>query len=291
MKKRMLSAALLAALTVPSFTMAQDAAPAPEAVNTGAFHFGADLVWTSSYFFRGYNQEDTGLILQPNIYTTFNVVDSDDVVVDLKVGSWNSIHSEQTASDDIWYESDLYALASVSVANFKFNVGYTFYMYPGDAFESVQELGFSTSFSDKKLFEDAGIKGFTLNPTLGWYFETDDGNGEEDQYIELGLYPTYYIGRDDMGVVGKGTLTFPMILGMSPDGYFLDSDGHNDFFGYFSVGATLGMPLDMIPARYGTWTANVGVNYIQMLADSVENANDGGTDYELQGFVGISMSY
>lgn len=286
MKKRLLSAALLAALTVPSFAMAEDAAP-----NTGAFHFGADLNLTSSYFFRGYNQEDTGLIVQPNIYTTFNAVNSDDVVVDLKLGTWNSFHSEQTASDDMWFESDLYALASVTVSNFKFNVGYTQYTYPGDAFESIGELGFSTSFNDKKIWEDAGVNGFTLNPTLGWYFETDDGNGEEDQYIELGLYPTYSIGRDDMGMVGKGTITFPMILGMSPDGYYIDSDGSNEFFGYWSVGATLGMPIESIPAKYGTWTANVGVNYIGMLADSVEAANDGGEDYELQGFVGVSMSY
>lgn len=289
MKNRLFSAALLAALTVPSFAMAQDQAP-----NTGAIHFGADLNWTTSYFFRGYNQEDTGLILQPNLYATFNVVNSDDVVADLKVGSWNSLHSEQTASDDIWYESDLYALASIGVQNFKFNVGYTIYTYPGDAAEAIHELGISTSFNDKKIWEDAGLKGFTLNPTLAWYFELDDGNGEEDQYIELGLYPTYAIDRDDMGIVGKGTITVPMILGMSPDGYYGDfSDGevHNEFFGYFSVGATLGMPLDMIPTKYGTWTANVGVNYIQMLADSVEAVNDGGEDYELQGFVGVSMSY
>ncbi len=286
MKKRLLTAALLAALSIPSFAMADDAAP-----NTGAFHFGADFNWTTSYFFRGYNQEDTGLILQPNIYTTFNAVKSDDVNVDLKLGSWNSFQSEQTASDSIWYENDLYALASVTVSNFKFNVGYTFYTYPGDAFNTVQELGFSTGFNDAKLWEDAGLKGFTLNPTLGWYFETDDGNGDEDQYIELGLAPTYAIDRDDMGMVGKGTITFPMILGMSPDGYYVGSDGHNSFFGYYSVGATLGMPLDVVPTKYGTWTANVGVNYIQMLADSTELSNDGGTDYELQGFVGVSMSY
>jgi hypothetical protein len=266
--------------------MAQDAAP-----NTGAFHFGADLNLTTSYFFRGYNQEDTGLILQPNIYTTFNAVSSDDVTVDLKLGSWNSFHSEQTASDDMWYESDLYALATVGVYGFKFNVGYTVYTYPGDAFESVQELGLSTSYSDAKLWEDMGLKGFALNPTVGWYFETDDGNGKEDQYIELGLYPSYSIDRDDMGMVGKGTITVPVILGMSPDHYYLDSDGSNEFFGYYSVGVTLGMPLDMIPAKYGSWTTNVGVNYIGLLADSAELSNDGGEDYELQGFVGISMSY
>lgn len=286
MKKRLLTAALLAALTVPSFAMAQD-----EGANTGAFHFGADLNFTTSYFFRGYNQEDTGLIFQPNVYTTFNAVNSDDVTVDLKLGSWNSFHSEQTASDDAWYESDLYAIATVGVAGLKFNVGYTIYTYPGDAFEAIHELGISTSYSDAKLWEDAGLNGFALNPTLGYYIELDDGNGEEDQYLELGLFPAYSIGREDMGTLGKGTLTFPLILGMSTDSYYLDSDGSNEFFGYWSAGVTLGVPLDMIPAKYGTWVANAGVNYIHLLADSAELANDGGTDYEVQGFIGLSMSY
>lgn len=288
MKKRLLSAALLAALTVPSYAMAQDAVDP----NTGAFAFGVDLNWTTSYFFRGYNQEDTGLILQPNVFTTFNAVSSDEVTVDLKLGSWNSIHSEQTGDDaDIWFENDVYALATVGAYGFNFNVGYTIYTYPGGALETVHELGISTSYNDAKIWEDAGLKGFALNPTLGWYFEVDDGNGEEDQYIELGLYPSYSIDRDDMGVVGKGSVTFPMILGMSPDGYYLDGDGENDFFGYYSIGATLSVPLDFVPAKYGSWSASAGVNYIGLLADSAEGVNDDSEDYEIQGFVGVSMRY
>jgi hypothetical protein len=285
MKKRLLAAALLAALAVPSFAVAQD-----EGANTGAFHFGADLNLTTSYFFRGYNQEDTGLIFQPNVYTTFNAVDADDVNVDLKLGSWNSLHSEKTASDDIWYESDLYAIATVGAFGFNFNVGYTFYTYPGDAFETVQELGLSTSFNDTDFWNDAGFEGFTLAPTVGWYFEVDDGNGEEDQYIELGLYPSYQLDIEEVPVFGKAKVTVPLILGMSPDGYYLDSEGHNEFFGYWSAGVTLGVPLDL-PSKYGVWTANVGANYIGLLADSAQLANDGGEDYELQGFIGISMSY
>ena len=81
-----------------------------------------------------------------------------------------------------------------------------------------------------------------------------------------------------------------LLLGMSPDGYYLDSDGHNEFFGYYSVGVTFGLPLDL-PPKYGSWSANFGVNYIGILADSAEVANDGGEDYELQGFIGISMAY
>lgn len=293
MKKQTLLAALIvaAAAAVPTTSFAQEAAAADPAPNTGAFHFGADLTYTTSYFFRGYNQEDTGLILQPNVYATFNAVNSDDVIVDLKVGSWNSVHSEQTASDGIWFESDLYALASVNVQGFKFNVGYTLYTYPDDAFDAIHEVGVSTGFDDTKLWEKLGVKGLSLNPEVGAYFEVDDGNGEEDIYGELKLTPSYQLDMPEIPVLGKAKLSLPAVLGVSFDDYYLDSDGDNEFFGYVSVGAFFSVPLDFIPAKYGAWSANAGVNYIHMLADSVELANDGGTDYELQGMVGISMTY
>ena len=314
MKKKLLATAIAAALFAPTFAMAADPVapamddktapsqtqqPAPEpavlsepGVNTGAIHFGADLNLTTSYFFRGYNQEDTGLIFQPNVYMTFNAFKSDDLNVDLKLGSWNSFHSEQTASDDAWYESDLYALSSVTYKGFSFNLGYTAYTYPGDAFDTIQEVGISTSYDDSKWWTDWGVDGFALKPSIGWYWEIEDGNGSEDKYLELGLYPSYTLNRSDWGMIGKGAITFPVILGMSTDGYYLDSDGHNEFFGYISGGATLSFPLgDVIPAKYGNWTCNVGGNYIQMLADSTEFANDGGENYEVQGFVGLSMTY
>lgn len=290
LKKHTLAALLLATAAVPSFASAQTTPAEEPAPNTGAFHFGADLFYTTSYFFRGYNQEDTGLIVQPNVYATVNAITSDDVVVDLKVGSWNSVQSEQTGSDNIWYESDLYALATVNVQGFKFNVGYTLYTYPGNAFNAVHELGVSTGFDDTKLWEKAGVNGFTLNPEVGVYFELEDGNGSEDIYAELKLTPTYQLDLD-VPVIGKGKLSLPFVLGMSFDDYYLGSDGDNALFGYVSIGANVSVPLDFIPAKYGAWSATAGVNYLYLLADSTELANDGGTKYELQGMVGVSMSY
>lgn len=291
LKKRTLAAVILAAAAVPSFAMAQTPAAADPAPNTGAFHFGADLFYTTSYFFRGYNQEDTGLIIQPNVYATFNAVTSDDVIVDLKVGSWNSVQSEQTASDGVWYENDLYALATVNVQGFKFNVGYTIYTYPDNAFEAIHEIGVSTGFDDTKLWENTSLKGFTLNPEFGVYFETDDGNGSEDIYAELKITPSFQLNLDNVPVIGHGKLSLPCVLGMSFDDYYLGSDGDNALFGYVQVGAAISVPLDFIPAKYGAWSATGQINYLHMLADSTEFANDGGTDYEIQGMVGISMTY
>jgi hypothetical protein len=287
MKKRLLSAVALAALTVPSYAMAEDAVDP----NTGALSFGLDLNYTTSYFFRGYNQEDIGLILQPNLFVGFNVVSSDDLTVDLKVGTWNSFHEEQTGGDNMWFESDLYALATVGLMQkFYFNVGYTAYFYPNDAFDTIQELGISASFSDAAMWKEAGVENFALNPEIGIYKETSDGNGTQDAYAEIKLTPSVTLDLQDVPYLGNASLSFPIKLGLSLDDYYLDSDGDNETFGYGSIGVATSIPLAM-PAKYGAWSINAGVEYIHLFADSAELSNDGGTDYELIGTLGLSIRY
>jgi hypothetical protein len=292
MKKSLLCTTIAAALAVPSLAMAQDASP-----NTGALHFGADLNFTTSYFFRGYNQEDIGLIFQPNVYGYSDLItaDKDSTLSALraKVGLWNSLQSEQTASDGIWYESDLYADVTATFMNTYYaRVGWTYYTYPEDAFESIQEIGLAGGIIDVTNFWDKSEgKSFTMPLEYGVYWETSDGNGDQDIYTELKLTPTFAFGDEFVPSFGKPTLQIPVVLGGSFDGYYTDDDGGHENFGYVSVGATLGLPMTFVPAKYGSWTLNAGVNYIYLIADSAENANDGGEDYELQGMVGVSMTY
>ena len=82
----------------------------------------------------------------------------------------------------------------------------------------------------------------------------------------------------------------PLALGLSVDDYYLDSEGDNELFGYGSVGLMASLPLKL-PAKYGSWSVTGGVQYIQLFADSAEAANDGGTDYEVLGKVGLSFTY
>ena len=92
------------------------------------------------------------------------------------------------------------------------------------------------------------------------------------------------------GMAGDLTIALPVKLGVSLDEYYTDSQGDNYFYGFVSGGVTATLPLPM-PAKYGSWNLVASVEYIQMLADSVEAANDGGTEYELTGRIGISFSY
>ncbi len=279
MSKRIVATAVLAAMAAAGSARAEATDP-----NTGGLTFGASVDWTTSYFFRGYNQEDTGLIVQPGVTVGFNAFTSDDVSVDLTLGTWNSFHSEQTGGDNVWYESDLYAVAGVSAYGFNFNLIYTVYFYPNNAFETIQELGFQFGYDDAKHWENVGLKDFALNPVFSVFAETDDGNGSEDIYAEIALAPSF--GLD----VASLSLSFPIKFGFSVDDYYVDNDGDNEIFGYASIGAMASIPLPM-PEKYGSWSLTGGVEYIQLFADSAENANDGGQDYELLAKVGISMSY
>lgn len=312
MKNRLLCTSAAIALALPAFAIAQQApasgtpgsmqpteamGAAPSPANTGALHFGVDLNLTTSYFFRGYNQEDTGLIFQPNVYGYTDIItaDKDSTLSGLqaKVGLWNSIHSEQTAGDGIWFEADLYgSLTATFASKYYATLQYTYYAYPEDAFESIQEIGVAGGIVDVTNFWDAGQnKSFTLPLEYGIYWETSDGNGEEDIYTELKITPTFTLNGNWVPGFGKPKLEIPLVLGGSLDGYYLDDDGHNETIGYLSAGVKISLPMDFVPAKYGTWNLVGGVNYWHLFADSAETANDGGEDYELQGTIGVSMTY
>lgn len=311
MKKRLVCTTLLAAIGLPALAMAQNApagAPgsmqpteamgaAPASPNTGALHFGADLNLTTSYFYRGYNQEDVGLIFQPNVYGYTDIITADKNAtlsgLQAKVGLWNSLQSEQTASDGVWYEADLYGSLTATFMNqYYATVQYTWYSYPEDAFENIHELGVAAGITDVTNFWDKSEnKMFTLPVEYGVYWELEDGNGDEDIYTELKVTPTFAFGDEWVPSFGKPKLEIPIVLGGSFDGYYIDDDGHNDTIGYLSAGAKLTLPMNFIPEKYGTWNLVGGVNYIWCISDSTEAANDGGEDYEVQGTIGVSMTY
>ena len=279
MKKWLASVALGAAMAaMPSLAMAQDEADP----NTGALSISGGVDFWSAYYFRGYLQEDQGLIAQPWATVGVSLVDSDDFTLSGYVGIWNSVHSEQTLSDgqnDLWYESDIYAGLSAGFGPFTLGAIYTIYTYPGGAFDIIKEVGVTFAYDDTGL----GLP-IQFKPYVGAYFETKDSNGTQDSYLEVGIAP----GISEVGG-SPISLTFPIKAGMSIEDYYLDSDGDDTFFGYTQVGVVASLPLPL-PAKYGSWSLNAGVHWLHLCADSVQSANDDDED-EILGSVGVSFSY
>ena len=255
-------------------------------VNTGAFSLAGGIDWTTAYFFRGYQQENAGLIFQPYFTLSTPIVENDDYTVSGYIGTWNSFHSKKTfqsgTGPSTWYESDLFGGIDVSFGDWTIGTVYTFYTYPNGAFNTIQEIGFRVGYNDAALTEEQ--IGFALKPYAAVYFETKDGNGTEDTYLELGIAPSWGLGDSDI------TLSVPVVLGMSLDDYYVDGDGDNEFFGYSSIGLFASMPLDGIPARYGSWTLTGGVQWLFLGADGLEAANNG-DDNELIAKIGLGFSY
>jgi len=303
MKRFSWSLALIAAATVavalatPSHVLAQDATTQPVAAaepepydpNTGALTFTGGLDWTSAYFFRGYNQEDTGLILQPYATVTAALVSNDNFTLNGYVGTWNSFQSKHTGAsgngNSDWYECDLFGGLDFVFGKLTLGTVYTFYTYPSGAFQTIQEVGFKVSYDDTDF--EKGKLNFALKPYAAVYFETDDGNGSEDSYLEFGIGPSFSAGSIEGHAL---TLSVPVVLGCSIDDYYLDSNGDNEFFGYGSIGLFASVPLGE-PGKFGAWTLTGGVQFIELFADSAEAANDGGKSNELLGKVGVSFAY
>lgn len=296
MKKSLLAAALAAALVVPAVATAQD-----EDVNTGALTFNLSTDITTAYFFRGYNQADTGLIVQPAASVGFAVVDTDDFAATLTLGTWNSLHSQSPGQ--VWYESDFIAKLGMvhKGTGISGTLVYTYYTYPTDVRSDVQEIGleFGLGIVDR-LLEDNNAP-FKLNPYIGIYRELYDSSGPsnpggidltgEGIYLELGIVPSFALQVGEIpGTAGTPTLSFPIKTGMSIDDYYQDDTGDNEYFGYVSFGVGLSVPL-AVPARWGSWTFTTGAEYLILTADSTEIANDGGESYELLGKAGISIAY
>ena len=280
MKRAFCALTVSAALAMPVAAHAQEEQAGP---NTGALSISGGVDYTTAYFFRGYNQEDNGLILQPYAELGINIFERDDMSLSASIGMWNSFHENQTAAvsgPSSWYEADFYGGLDLSVGAFTIGTVYTFYTYPNGAFSTIQEVGLVLSYDDSELMAKAP---FMLSPYIGIYLETNDGNGTEDTYAEIGIGPSFDIG--DTGI----TLSVPMALGLSLDDYYLDDDGDDELLGYGSISLMASIALPM-PSRYGQWALTGGVQYLHLFADSAEAANNGDSS-EIIGKVGVSFSY
>jgi hypothetical protein len=262
----------------------------PSGPNTGKLSFSGGTDFTTAYFFRGYNQEDQGVIGQPYLTLYAKLSDSDEFKVTGYVGTWNSVHSEASlatgSGPDSWYESDFNVGLDFSSGALTFGMVYTLYMYPNGAFESIQEVGGKLTWDDTEF--QKGKLGFALKPYVAVYAETGDRNGSEDWYGEAGVAPGVYTfneeGRYPVAV------SVPLTVGVSLKDYYFGDDGDETFLGYASAAVSASIPLAFIPSDYGSWNVTGTFQYMYLAAEGLQAANHG-DDYELIGKIGLAFAY
>jgi hypothetical protein len=267
---------LLTVALIPTLALAQDKDKPP----TGPHgQFGIDF--TTQYFFRGLLQENQGIIAQPHVELTYDLLETKDTVRDLDVtfGLWNSVHSGPTGgSGGVWYESDFYVDVGSKVGErWKLDARYTAYDSPNGSFNTIQEISFAGHYDDKGhsfLFDlENG-----LQPSVLIAFETAgerDGGNHPGTYVQAGIEPSW-----DIGKLGSSDLKFsvPATVGLSLANYYekLNVGGSGDAFGFLDVGAKLSSALTFVPERFGKWNADAALHLL-VLGDNTKefNHNDG----------------
>jgi len=247
-----------------------------------------NLDFTNAYFYRGIRQQDKGLIVQPAARITTRLVDDSEYKLDAFLGAWNSFGpnagTQTGALVEDWYESDLYGGFTFTGGKLSLTTSYTFLTSPSDAFQTVQELGFTLTLDDTEW-----LKSWALKPYATLAIETgsngsDGSDADNGTYLELGIAPGMSF---DVGATPV-TLTFPASVGLSLSDYYQDASGDDDTFGFAQIGAKASIPLGE-PGRFGTWTLNAGVSVL-LLGDHTKGFNNG-DDTEVIGTVGIQWNF
>ena len=248
------------------------------AQNEGRVSVGAGIDFGSSYYFRGIVQETGGLIAQPYLEAGLSLFEGENGSVSLAAGTWSSLHSVGDAGFDgapaSFYETDFYAGLGFGFANgFGADVTYTAYMSPRGSWGTVKELAIGLSHDD------------VIAPYITLAFEIDGSaaGDNEGTYLELGIEPSLALDDAPVGV------SFPVAIGLSPSDYY-DPDGVNETFGFFSVGAMLGVPISGIPAEYGSWDFTVGVQLL-FFGDVLKTINGSDDGVEPIAIFGLSLGY
>jgi hypothetical protein len=266
--------------------------------NLGNVSLDAGFEIVSEYWFRGIFQENKGVIVQPYAEIGFSwpqVAESigiDDVYT--YVGSWASLHSKNTGTagnpgHGSFYEYDFYAGIGVVIANFDVYLEYVNYMSPNNAFAGVEELILGVGYDDSELWGDFLGGGFALNPYAYIAFGIDDKAGDDTVYLELGLAPEFVLVESEEIPV---TLTIPVALGLGLNNWYIDEDGDDNTFGFFSIGAIVSVPVTFIPAEYGSWTASAGLTVLFL--NDAQFENGAGSNISNTRFIvslGLGMTY
>jgi hypothetical protein len=253
------------------------------------------LDFTNQYNFRGIRQNYAGMAIWPFVDLGVPVFSGDGGLksVNINVGSWNSIHTNQFPDDfatdeDKWYESDFYATLGFGFSKATLGLTYTAYMSPaedlGDVdvyFKTIHELAVKLGFDDSGALGKAALKPYALVA-----FELGDGQAdlglsdEKGVYVELGVAPGY---SGD-----KASVTFPVKIGLSAKDYYKFPGFEDDSkFGFFSVGGIVTVPIT------SNWNVHGG-GELQVFGDNLKVVNrsfDDTDDKKTMGIASIGIGF
>jgi hypothetical protein len=273
--------AIAAIMTIAMLAFAPGLALAQNDPNPGALTFTGVFDVPTVYVFRGIVQElDPGFTAQPagDLGIALGSGDGGLKSAAVNFGVWHSLQTGSTGSDGpsekAHYEEDFYATLGLGFSrNLSLGTTFTAYTSPNGAFNTVKELSFKVSQASR--FNPYGVIAFELSGQA-------DGGTNEGTYLELGAAPAFPLKADGP------TLTIPVKLALSLSDYY-ELNGEDNAFGFFDIGAQIGIPIKKIPSNFGSWNLHGGVDFYSF-GDTTKAFNDGDS-VKVVGLIGIGLSY
>ena len=235
---------------------------------------GVDVV--NQYYFRGIVQETGGFIAQPFLDGSISFG-----AASITAGTWSSLHSMGgegfAGAPASFYETDFYAGIGGGAGPVGLDVTYTAYMSPRGSFGTTKEIAIGLGVDN------------VAAPYLTAAFEVSGSADTFDKgnYLEVGIEPAAPL--DDAPV----SLSFPVAIGMSLSKYYeyamADGTIGDSRFGFFSAGASLGIPLN-VPAQYGAWELAIGVNAL-VLGEGAKAIAGGDGSTKIIALFGLGLGY
>jgi len=257
-----------------------------ESANQGNISTSVGLNTTSAYYFRGIDQEGSGLIFQPSVEVGTTLYEGEDVTLSGNAGLWWSIHTAGTGDASTAdgrsrvYEEDVYAGLNLSAGNWSLGTSYIFFTSPNDAFATIEELDLSVSYDDSEALGD-----YALSPYVMVGFETDNHSGaDEATYVELGVSPGTTLNEKSTYPV---SVSFPVTIGLSGDDYYEDPSGDEETLGYIQFGPHASVPLAK-NTQWGSLSLSGGVDYLFIGPEETAN---GGDSSEFLANISLNLSY
>lgn len=238
----------------------------------------AKIDFPTAYYFRGYKILDRGFQPEPEARLSYTIYDKSDLSITPYAGVWNNFNTsvQGTKNWKAWNELDVNAGATVTYKNWSVDLGYTLYSYPSGFSRSTQEIGFNLSYDDTDLSKSVHLP-FALQPHVAFYHEINDqADHSNDGYLELGITPEFKLSD-------KLSFTTPLTFGNSTDHYYRNSSGHDQFFGYVSIGVDVKYQLT------DHWYVHGGVSYANLFASALRQSN-GGSSNVVIGNAGVGFS-
>ena len=262
---------------IPAAAAVVLAAGAAAAQNTGNLSMSAGTDVTTQYYFRGIVQETGGFIMQPFLDASISFG-----AASITAGTWSSLHSRTHAgfggAPESFYETDFYAGIGGAAGPVGLDVTYTAYMSPRGSWGTTKEIAFGLSFDN------------VTAPYATVAVETSGGADGYDKgsYLEFGVEPAAPLDDAPVG------LSFPVTIGLSLNDYYQYQDDMDvvqpgGTFGFFSVGASLGIPLN-VAEEFGAWAIGLGVNAL-VLGDGAKAIDGGDSSTKIIALFGLSVGY